>query len=169
MEQESAEEKILKLIQETQSVIPEMFLENLEINSVSKQPEWYPFEHQIWKNGEEIRQLLLKDKKLRNKENLFDQLFEIATNRNAKRGRQSFVMLLGSVQHSKYSSKLIKQIDDDNVNGHIIDTIYKMKVDGFTEQIKPFTSHKITWIRNIAKKYIHKYEVKTNEKQHTEL
>lgn len=130
---------------------------------MSKQPEWYPFESQIWKNGERIRQLFLIVKKLKNKESIFDKLFKIATNRNAKRGRQSFIMLLGGVKYSKYSPELIKQLDDDNVDGHIIDAIYKMKVDEFTEDIKPFTDHKFTWVRNIAKKYCKKYETEQHQ------
>ena len=158
MKEENTEDQILRIIQETEALIPEVFLDDLEINSMSKQPEWCPFESQIWKNGERIRQLLLADKKLRDKESLFAKLFKIATNRNAKKGRQSFIMLLGSVKHSKYSSELIKQLDDDSVDGHIIDTIYKMKVYEFTKEIKPFTDHKFTWIRNIAKKYCKKYE-----------
>ena len=158
MKIENTEDEILKIIQETKVLIPEVFLDNLEIDSMSNQPKWYPFESQIWKNGERIRQLFLTDKKLRNKESVFDKLFEIATNRNAKRGRQSFIMLFGSVKHSKYSSQLIKQIDDNSVDGQIIDTIYKMKVTEFTKEIKPFTNHDFTWIRNIAKKYIEKHK-----------
>ena len=158
MKIENTEDEILKIIQETKVLIPEVFLDNLEIDSMSNQPKWYPFESQIWKNGERIRQLFLTDKKLRNKESVFDKLFEIATNRNAKRGRQSFIMLFGSVIHSKYSSQLKKQIDHNSVDGQIIDTIYKMKVTEFTKEIKPFTNHDFTWIRNIAKKYIEKHK-----------
>ena len=158
MELENTEDQILKIIHETEVLIPALFLDNLEINPMFKQSEWYPFESQIWKNGEKIRQLLLTDKKLRDNESIYDKIFEIATNINAKRGRQSFIMLLGNVKHLKYSAELIKQLNDDNVDGHIIDTIYKMKFYGFTKEIKPFIDHKIIWIRNLAKKYCKKYE-----------
>lgn len=149
-------EEILNLIEKTKSIIPNKLEEDLEIESFSKQPKWYSFEHQIWKNGEEIRQKLLIDKKLKKDEEIFDKLLTIATNRNAKRGRQSFILLFGSVKYAKYSSDLIKHINDGFVNGQVIDTIYKMRVYNYVEEIKPFCNSQITWIKNIAKKYIEK-------------
>lgn len=155
---ENLKEEILNLIEKTRSIIPSELEDDLEIESISKQPKWHSFEHQIWKNGEEIRQKLLFDKKLKKDEEVFDKLLTIATNRYAKRGRQSFILLFGSVKYIKYSSELIKHINDGCVNGQVIDTIYKMRVCNYVEEIKPFCNSPITWIKNIAKKYIEKYD-----------
>ncbi len=56
--------------------------------------EWYDFEHELWEIGEEIRQLVLSERKELNAEQA-DRVCKICADSRAKRGRQSFVMLLG--------------------------------------------------------------------------
>lgn len=119
-------------------------------------PEWHDFEHAMWKIGENIRQLILKHKKELN-DNQINDILSICSNPNAKRGRESFVMLLGKKRHVKYAPQLIELIDDRYIEGHVVYTIEKMGAPQYTNEITPFLSHKKTWIRNIAKKYIQKY------------
>ena len=158
METQKAEKEILDLINRAKIIIPKEYAENLKINALTNQPEWHSFESEIWRIGEDIRQILSKNPKLKNNEKLFECLLEIATNKNAKRGRQSFILLFGSIKQSKHSEKLITQINDEFVSGHIIDTIYKMKTGNYSNEIKPFCNNKFAWIRNTAKKYIKKHE-----------
>lgn len=66
-------------------------------------------------------------------------------------------MLLGYKFCSEYAPSLIRQIDDKFVHGHIILTVLKMQAPGFVKIIQPFTKHKLTWIRNDAKKYCERY------------
>ena len=149
-----AEKYILAIIKEVESLIPLVFEPDLPSNDV---PFWHPFEHEIWQRGEEIRQLLNVHKKLRNKDNILDKIFEVSINRRLKKGRQSFIMLLGNVDSKRYGANLITQLDDRCVYGHIIDAVYKMKLPEFVEAIKPYCDDEEAWIRNKAKKYIEKY------------
>ena len=67
-------------------------------------------------------------------------------------------MLLGKVKYREYANELISLLQDDDVNGHVIDTLYKMRADSYVALIAPFLTHKQTWIRNTAKKYVQKFE-----------
>lgn len=120
-------------------------------------PAWHDFEFTIWNTAEEIRQLSSASKKTFHKGQL-DRIVGICLNPNAKRGRQSFVMLLGKTKYCDYSSSLIALLDDEDVNGHVIDTLYKMRAAGYAALIAPFLNHRQTWIRNAAKKYVQKFE-----------
>ena len=119
--------------------------------------DWYKFEHQLWDVGEEIRQFLLVNKNKLN-DNQIERIIEICLNKKAKRGRQSFVMLLGKKIYCSYARRLVSLLDDNDVDGHTIDTLYKMGAAEYAELIRPFLTHKQTWIRNEAKRYIQKYE-----------
>ena len=66
-------------------------------------------------------------------------------------------MLFGYKHCSEYADLLVKQIDDNSVNGHIIEGLNKMKVGQFVSLVEPYKTNKITWIRNQAKKYIEEY------------
>ena len=67
-------------------------------------------------------------------------------------------MLLGRKMYCSYAERLVSLIHDEDVDGHVIDTLYKMHAENYVELITPFLHHKRTWIRNIAKKYIQKFK-----------
>ncbi len=120
------------------------------------QDTWYPFELEIWQKGEEIRQYLLADNNNKLTESQISQIVEIATNPCAKRGRQSFVMLLGDKKFQKFAPAVALQIHDENVSGQVIDTITKMKAKGFSDVINPFVTHDKELISKNAKTYFEK-------------
>lgn len=117
---------------------------------------WHDFEFTIWNIAEEIRLLSLESKTALNKSHL-DRIIDICLNKKARRVRQSFVMLLGKTKYRNYSGVLAPLLDDEDVNGHVIDTLYKMRAAGYATMITPFLNHKQTWIRNAAKKYVQKF------------
>jgi hypothetical protein len=65
-------------------------------------------------------------------------------------------MLLGRKKYFQYSEKIVHLLNSDDVDGHVIDTLYKMGAGQYVEAIKPFLNHNRTWIRSKAKKYIEK-------------
>ena len=67
-------------------------------------------------------------------------------------------MLLGKKCYSTFADEIIHLIHDDDVDGHIIDTIYKMQAGQYVDKVKLVLNHKRMWIRNEAKRYIQKYE-----------
>jgi hypothetical protein len=120
-------------------------------------PKWYDFEMKVWELGEKVRQKLEKCKPLWKDKELLDLFLPICLNENAKRGRQSFIMLFWFKHCEPYSSRIITQINDDFVTGHVIQGLNKMKASGYLEIVRPFTNHKIAWIRNQAKKFVSQF------------
>ena len=146
------------LLRKAKSKIPNTELHDLpHIKEAPDVPDWYVFEHEIWGIGEEIRQLTLKYKKTFSKEQL-ERIIDICLDKRVKRGRQSFVMLLGKKAYCDYADSIIHLIEDEDVDGHVIDTLYKMQAGQYVNLITPFAEHKITWIKNEAKRYIKKYK-----------
>ena len=130
------------------------FFKGYNLNDVH---DWYMFEHEIWGIGEEIRQLTVKYKKKFTKEQV-ERIINVCLDKRAKRGRQSFVLLLGKKVYQKYSDKIAPLLDSDDIDGHVIDTLYKMQAGQYVDLIRPFMNHKRTWIKNTAKRYVQKYQ-----------
>lgn len=156
MTKEEAKKKIQSIVRRVEKMIPLTYVENLPpIDTKNPDiPQWHDFEDEIWIKGSNIDQILREHTSLRKDKSLLDSFLSIATNRNAKRGRQIFIILLGYKHCAEYAPFLIKQIDDPFVDGHIISTLNKMRAYQYTSLIMPFTTDKIAWIRNEAKRYV---------------
>ncbi len=149
---------IEKLLKESEDLIPNEFVsELLPIDGFPDVPQWHRFELELWEKGESIGQLVRFNGKVFKDNELINRVLKICLNPNAKRGRQSFIMLLWKKEFSQFAQQLIDQLDDDLVSGHIIQGLNKMKAAGFCEKVAPFCNHKITWIRKQAVKYIESY------------
>lgn len=158
MEREEFDLKLNTLLDEAEKMIPDEMFKDLPF--MKEAPDvhgWHKFEHNLWTKGEEIRQLILAEKKKPDKYQL-NRILEICLDRKAKRGRESFIMLFGKKCYGSYSPDIVQLLNDEYVSGHAVYTLYKMSASEYADQIEPFTTHKTTWIRNIAKKYIQKYK-----------
>lgn len=145
------------ILSEAESLVPNEKLPNLPFMPEAPDVhDYYRFELDLWDKGEEIRQLIFDSKKKPNIDQI-KRILDICTNPLAKRGRQSFVMLLGKKCYAEYAPIIASFLSDEDIDGHVVDTLYKMGTPNYISQIQPFTKHKRTWIRNIAKKYINKY------------
>lgn len=159
MNQGEARLKILKLVKSAVRAIPDSD-ETLALilnDKCEVVPEWTDYEYAIWAKGENIRSILSQFKMLRKDRELLDQFLSIALDRRAQRGRQSFIMLLWQKNCVEYAPRLIQQMDDEGVAGHIIQGLNRMQAGQFVDLVAPFTTYPITWIRNEAKKYVQKY------------
>ena len=130
-------------------------------------PAWREFEHKIWAIGEEIRQLLLKAPRLRADKLLQGQFVEIACDKRAHRGRQSFIMLLGYRSCDEHAERLAEHLDDPFVNGHVVGTIYKMRAPGHSDRVRPLLNDNMAWVRNEAGRYLN-WEAATNKALQTD-
>lgn len=119
--------------------------------------DWSDYEHDIWALGEAVRQLIVGDKKWRNSAALVDTVIEVATNKAYGKGRQSFVMLLGSFRHKRIGPTLCALLNDNEVVGHAVSALRKARLETYVQQVKPIASHTETWIRNEAKKYVERF------------
>jgi hypothetical protein len=120
-------------------------------------PEWYPFEHQAWPIGDRVRQAFSKNPSLRKREVLLSKVAEVATCRNLRRGRQSFVMALGFVSARHYAQHLAAFLDDPDVDGHVLRTLFKMRASGFAREANLLLHSDKSWKRRWAKKYLDRY------------
>jgi len=151
-------DKIINLLSKAKDLTPGELEKDLEpIEGFPDVPNWHDYENKIWAIGENIRQIIFSKKSLRKDEEINDLIIEFCLNKNSKRGRQPFVLLLGYKHLSDYAPKLIRLINDKYVDGQIIDAIYKMQAKGYGKEIRPFVTHKIIWIRKTAIKYLEKY------------
>jgi hypothetical protein len=158
MDRKAFDSDLNNLLTRAEALIPEENLPDLPyIDLAPDVHDWYEFEHKIWEIGEEIRQFLSENKNKLNK-NQIDRIVSICLDKKAKRGRQSFVMLLGKKIYNSYADMIVTVLNDDDVDGQVIDTLYKMGAKEYVEQIEPFLTHNRTWIRNEAKRYVQKYK-----------
>lgn len=146
------------LLTSAEALIPKENLPDLPfMDLVPDVRDWYKFESELWDVGENIRQFLLENKNKLNRSQI-ERIVEICLDKRAKRGRQSFVMLLGKKMFRDYAEQIVTLLNDVDVDGHVIDTLYKMGATEYTDLIEPFLTHNRTWIRNEAKRYIQKYK-----------
>lgn len=159
MERDEFDAQLNGLFLCAEGLIPEKTLPDLPCMELEPTVnDWHDFEHEIWEIGEQIRQLMLQERKELNKEQA-DRVCKICVDIRAKKGRQSFIMLLGKKRYVSYAHNIIVVLTDEDVVGHVISSLYKMGASQYIEQIKPYTNHAITWIRNEAKRYVQKYGV----------
>lgn len=157
---------INEIVEKTIKLIPAIYEDNLPSSKqIPDIPQWHDYEHEIWKNGEQIRQILLEHKNLWSDKALLNSFLVIALNRNAKRGRQSFILLFGYKFCAEYSNFFIEELDDVFVRGHIINVLNKMKTPNYVSLIMPYTTDKTAWIRNEAKKYVKQHITKQDNGQ----
>ena len=158
MDRKAFDSDLNNLLTRAEALIPEENLPDLPYMDLAPDVhDWYEFEHRLWEIGEEIRQFLSENKNKLNK-NQIDRIVSICLDKKAKRGRQSFVMLLGKKIYNSYADMIVTVLNDDDVDGQVIDTLYKMGAKEYVEQIEPFLTHNRTWIRNEAKRYVQKYK-----------
>ncbi len=159
MKRDEFDTQLSGLLLLAERLIPEKNLPDLPCMELAPTVhDWYDFEHELWKIGEDIRQLILSERKELNAEQV-DRVCKICVDIRAKRGRQSFVMLLGKKRYVSCADRIIVVLTDVDISGHVISTLCKMGASQYIEQIKPYTNHATTWIRNEAKRYVQKYEV----------
>ena len=158
MDRKAFDSDLNNLLTRAEALIPEENLPDLPYMDLAPDVhDWYEFEHRLWEIGEEIRQFLSENKNKLNK-NQIDRIVSICLDKKAKRGRQSFVMLLGKKIYNSYADMIVTVLNDDDVDGQVIDTLYKMGAKEYVEFIEPFLTHNRTWIRNEAKRYVQKYK-----------
>ncbi len=154
MDREEFDNKFSTLLNKAKSLIPSERYDDLPfMESAPDVHDWHEHEHVIWGIGEEIRQLISNSKKEMNKSQS-DEVLKICLDNRAGRGRESFVMLLGKTRYSAYADEISALLKDDDVDGHVINILYKMKAFSYGEDVKPFLNHNRTWIKNEAKRYL---------------
>lgn len=156
MDKQTFDAAVERLLREAETLIPEEALPDRPYQCGGDHG-WYDFELKLWSKGEELRQLLLDSRRSLDPKQT-DAVLSICREHKAKRGRQSFVLLLGRKGYACHAEAVAELLSDPNVAGQAIDTLHKMGVSGYQQQVEPFLSHKMAWIRNSAKRYLAKFQ-----------
>ncbi len=156
------DEELDKLLKSAEDRIPDEVLPDLPFMEFADDVhDWYDFEHEIWEIGEDVRQLTLgHNKKFTPLQ--AERILRICEDERVKRGRQSFVLLLGKKRYSEYADRIAPLLSSDDVDGQVIDTLYKMGAFGYADEVRTFLNHNRTWIKNSAKRYLEKAEGETS-------
>jgi len=120
-------------------------------------PDWYAFEHAAWPIGESVRRAFSQHPSLKKRTTLISKVTEVATCRNLRHGRQSFIMALGFVGARQVAKALVPLLSDSDVDGQVLDTLLKMKAGGFAQAVAPWAQSKKAWVRRLARKYLERY------------
>ena len=115
---------------------------------------WYSYEYKIWNLGENLRFLLKRRKDIQKSESLQKTINAIISNKKYGKGRESFALLPGEFKFSLSIDTLIKMLYDEDIQGHIIISLIKLKVKGLDKEIKLIAETKDGWISKKAKKYL---------------
>jgi len=153
-----SEEQILAACEKALSLAPSEWPADLPPSKkLFGASEWYPFEHEAWAIGESIRRAFVKQPKLRKRTPLISKVAEVATCLNLRRGRQSFVMAIGFVAACPFATALVPFLRDSDIDGHVVDTLLKMKASGFAPVVAPLLQSEKSWIRRLARRYVDRY------------
>jgi hypothetical protein len=120
-------------------------------------PEWYGFEHSAWRIGANIQQSFQANPKLKKDVAVIQAILGVIQVRNLRRGRESFVMLLGFTGAAKHAPLLAEFLHDPDISGHVLNALLKMRVSGYAPQVANFLNHNRVWIRQLAQRYIDRY------------
>ena len=114
-------QEILSLVSQANSYIPDVLEPDLApLDGFPNVPDWHKYEGEIWKIGEQIRQILNENTRLRKDHQLQDAYLGVIKNRKAKRGRQSFFFLVSYKSCNRCSEIVASQLVDDHVVGHAL-------------------------------------------------
>jgi len=153
-----SEEQVLAACETALRLAPAEYLPDLPVStSLLGVQDWYPFEHAAWPIGESIRRAFSHHPHLKKRTTLISKVAEVATCRNLRRGRQSFVMALGFVGAQQFAKRLVPFLRDSDVDGQVLDTLLKMKAGGYAQAVAPLAHSDKAWIRRLAKKYLERF------------
>ena len=151
----ASEEEILAACEEAIRLAPVEFPPTLPApKELSGAPGWYSFELAAWPIGERIRRTFVEKPRLKKQYAVLAKVAEVATCRNLRRGRQSFIMALGFVAAREFADTVAPFLSDPDVGGQVLDTLIKMKVPGYTQRAVSLLHSDKAWIRRLAKKYV---------------
>ena len=153
-----ARTRVLHIIKKAIALRPEIIEQDLpDMPEAKDVPKWHNYESEIWSLGEEIRQILAAHKVLRKDQELNKLIVEFCLNKNAKRGRQPFLMCVEHVNAKQYAHQISSLLTDKYVEGHALNALLKMKASGFADQVQILKNNEQTWIRKLAIKYLDSY------------
>ena len=89
-------------------------------------------------------------------DSVFTEIVDLVQDKRHARDREMLAFALGNKANEKAVSLLIELLEDDEVAGHAIVALGKLKAKRAEQYIEQFTSHPKAWVRREAKKALKK-------------
>jgi hypothetical protein len=136
----------------------ERFTEPFTREHKGEQITWYRYESLVWELGEQFRRAMLRNRRLRRCERVFESARAVCADRRFGKGRESFIMLLGQYGGTPQIPALIDSLDDPEVCGHAVYALRLLGASEAADRVRPFLDSPKTWVRQEARKYFQKIE-----------
>jgi HEAT repeat protein len=89
-------------------------------------------------------------------DSVFDELVDLARDRSYGKARQMVVLGLGKSKDPRAPGVLMKLLDDDDVSGHAVKALGKLKAPQARPALEPMLHDSRAWVRREAKKALAK-------------
>ena len=119
---------------------------------------WYSYESLIWSLGESFRRVILRNRRFRRREKLFDAVRSLCFDERLGKGRETFIMLLGKYGGSEQIPALIKLLEDQEICGHAVYSLRLIGALDAADSMRPFLNSPKAWVRKEALKFFKKIE-----------
>ena len=136
----------------------ERFTDPFTFEHRGEQITWYRHESLVWALGEAFRRVMLRNRRLRRGERVFEAVRSVCLDRRLGKGRESFTMLLGHYGGPAQIPTLIQLLDDPQVCGHAVYALRLLHASEAADKVRPFLASPKTWVRQEARKYFQKIE-----------
>jgi hypothetical protein len=83
---------------------------------------------------------------------VFDDVADLVQEKRHGRSREMLAVALGRMKDPRAVDLLIKLLDDEEVAGHALIAIRKLKAREAASRVEPFLNHPKAWVRSEAKK-----------------
>jgi hypothetical protein len=127
---------------------------DLPLSSVTGQPEWYAFEHRVWSEGEALRSVLAQHGRLKRHPDVLLAVVRVLECPGLRRGRQSFSFLFESRAAQPFAPRLVPLLSDPDIAGHVVAALVRMHAPGLQQQLAPYATSPVAWIRRLAQSYL---------------
>ncbi len=91
-------------------------------------------------------------------DSVFEGIVDIVQNQNHGKAREMVVVALGNMKDPRAVDVLIEMLKDEEVAGHALLALRKLKADKARPYIEPFLEHPKAWVRKEAKRALAKID-----------
>lgn len=157
-ERAAVRDEVLRLVEQARSLTPSTRPADLPPTAVIKNvPAWHNHEHAIWELGEQARQRLAEQPRLRADVELYRTFLPLIADRAAGRGRQSWVTLFEFTGCAPFANEVAALLSDPDVEGHAVEALTKMNASGHAAEVVPLLDSRQAWIRKSARRYVSRF------------
>jgi len=118
-------------------------------------PDWLEYESLLWELSEIVRNWMKAKRIGRGRNDVLDMVAQLVLERQYKKGRQNFVLVLAERGGGAYGTAFAQMLDDPDVAGHAVKALVKSRTPGYVMSVeKLLLEARAAWVRSAAKKYL---------------